>query len=245
MLKLWLLRGYMKLLWLQAGQFSLHLSQHVLQQLQARLVSALRTKAWGFRRAPSGGSERPALTTWKTINNYQIIQVDMYINPLAWAPITNGYTLLIQSEDVKKKKTCTSCWLSKRNFSCLSMLLPLVHVFLYEHSGVKASAYATLPEWDGDDSGLRTWLMRAVDWSASDRDCLDFRRCTARVAFRAFRNKPRKIRERFVKLLRDSEKILLTGSVFTCMVLGACCVRGSLRHILLLRLLNCSPNSRL
>lgn len=60
---------------------------------------------------------------------------------------------------------------------------------------------ATLPELEGDGSGLRTWLTRAVDWSASDWDCLDFRRCTARVAFRAFQNKQRKIREWFVKCL--------------------------------------------
>lgn len=46
----------------------------------------------------------------------------------------------------KKQKPVLPVDFRKETSLCLSMLLPLVHVFLYEHSGVKASAYATLPE---------------------------------------------------------------------------------------------------
>lgn len=64
-------------------------------------------------------------------------------------------------------------------------LLHLVYIFLLE-------VHAALPELERDVSGLRTWVTRAVDWSASDWDCLDFMRCTATVAFKAFQNKPKK-----------------------------------------------------
>lgn len=113
-----------------------------------------------------------------------------------------------------------------------------VHIFPLE-------VCATLPELDRDVSGLRTWVTRAVTWSASDRDCLDFRRCTATVAFRAFQNKPRKIRERFEEHLGDFSEILLTGSGYTCMVLWTWYSTGSPRSIMLLGLQSCALNWRL